>query len=135
MALSGPFTTLTEPVPITGGTAEVPLGLRMLTIFAALSTAIAMISTTRPWWERIVILISAIPIALAVNSVRITLTGLAYSFLGNQGEMVEVINTFAHDLAGWIMMPMALGLLYLEYQVLAQLVIEDKPEKLSPIGV
>ena len=117
------------------GVVDACSGLRMLTIFAALSTAIAMISTTRPWWERIVILISAIPIALAVNSVRITLTGLAYSFLGNQGEMVEVINTFAHDLAGWIMMPMALGLLYLEYQVLAQLVIEDKPEKLSPIGV
>ena len=70
-----------------------------------------------------------------MNSIRITVTGLAYSLIGTQGEVVQVINTFAHDLAGWIMMPMALGLLYLEYQILARLVIEEEPEKLSPIGL
>lgn len=117
------------------GVVDACSGLRMLTIFGALATAIAMISTNRPIWERICILFSAVPIALAVNSIRITLTGLAYHFMGNQGEMVQVINTFAHDLAGWVMMPMALGLLYLEYQILAKLVIEEEPEKLSPIGL
>lgn len=117
------------------GVVDACSGLRMLTIFGALATAIAMISTNRPIWERLFILFSAVPIALAVNSIRITLTGLAYSFMGNQGEMVRIINTFAHDLAGWVMMPMALGLLYLEYQLLSKLVIEEEPEKLSPIGL
>jgi exosortase len=117
------------------GVVDACSGLRMLTIFGALATAIAMISTNRPIWERLFILFSAVPIALAVNSIRITLTGLAYSFMGNQGDMVRIINTFAHDLAGWVMMPMALGLLYLEYQLLSKLVIEEEPEKLSPIGL
>lgn len=117
------------------GVVDACSGLRMLTIFAALATAIAMISTNRPIWERIFILFSAVPIALAVNSIRITMTGLAYAFLGNESEMVQIINVFAHDLAGWVMMPMALGLLYLEYQILSKLVIEEEPEKLSPIGL
>jgi len=117
------------------GVVDACSGLRMLTIFGALATAIAMISTNRPIWERIFILFSAIPIALAVNCIRITLTGLAYSFLGNQGEMEQIINVFAHDLAGWVMMPMALGLLYLEYQLLSRLVIEEEPETLSPLSM
>ena len=117
------------------GVVDACSGLRMLTIFAALATAIAMISTNRPWWERLIILVSAVPIALAVNSIRITLTGLAYNLTGNQGEIVRVINTFAHDFAGWIMMPMALGMLYLEYQILAKLIIEEEPDQLSPLGL
>jgi exosortase len=115
------------------GVVDACSGLRMLTIFGALATAIAMISTNRPLWERIFILFSAIPIALAVNSIRITVTGLAYVFVGNKGEMEQIINMFAHDLAGWVMMPMALGLLYLEYQLLSKLVIEEEPETLSPL--
>lgn len=117
------------------GVVDACSGLRMLTIFGALSTAIAMILTNRPIWERIVILFSAIPIALAVNSIRITLTGLAYSFLGNEGEVERIINMFAHDLAGWVMMPMALGLLYLEFQILSKIVIEEEPETLSPLSM
>jgi len=117
------------------GVVDACSGLRMLTIFVALAAAIAIISTNRPLWERIVIVSFSVPIALAVNSIRITLTGLAYSFFGNEGEVVRVINTFAHDFAGWIMMPMALGLLYLVYQLLANLIIEEEPERLSPIGL
>ena len=117
------------------GVVDACSGLRMLTIFGALSTAIAMILTNRPIWERIIILVSAIPIALAVNSIRITLTGLAYSFLGNEGQVERIINMFAHDLAGWLMMPMALGLLYLEFQILSKIVIEEEPETLSPLSI
>lgn len=117
------------------GVVDACSGLRMMTIFGALATAIAMISTNRPIWERAVILLSAVPIALAVNSIRITLTGVAYSVTGNEGDMVGIINTVAHDFAGWIMMPMALGLLYLEYQILARIVIEEAPEELSPLGL
>ena len=89
-------------------------GLRMLTIFLALSVAIAMIVTTRPWWERMIIVVSAVPVALLVNVIRITITGMLY----NLNVREEIAEHFFHDFAGWIMMPMALGFLYLELQIL-----------------
>jgi exosortase/archaeosortase family protein len=51
-------------------------GLRMVTIFCALAVAMVFL-IERPWWDKLIILLSAIPIALIVNIVRITLTGLA----------------------------------------------------------
>jgi exosortase len=97
-------------------------GLRMLTIFIALAVAIVMISHHRPWWERAIILLSSIPIALLVNCIRITVTGLLYSL--NVDE--NIANQIFHDFAGLIMMPMALGFLFLEMQILSRLVIEDE---------
>ncbi len=105
-------------------------GLRMLTIFIALAVAIVMISNHRPWWERIVILLSSIPIALLVNCIRITLTGLLYSLNVNE----NIANQIFHDFAGLIMMPLALGFLFLEMQILSRLVIEDKSAP-SSLGV
>ena len=116
------------------GVVDACSGLRMLTIFVALASAVAIMSTNRPIWERVVIVLSSVPIALAVNSIRITLTGLSYSLTGAEGDIVRIIHLFAHDLAGWIMMPMAMGLLYLEYQILSRLIIEDEIEQLSPIA-
>jgi exosortase len=97
-------------------------GLRMLTIFIALAVAIVMISNHRPWWERMIILLSSVPIALLVNCIRITVTGLLYSLDVNE----NIANQIFHDFAGLIMMPMALGFLFLEMQILSRLVIEDK---------
>ena len=94
-------------------------GLRMATIFVALTVAVVLI-TSRPWWERIVILASAIPIAIVVNVMRIIITGLCYQFQAEGSDMAEVI---FHDIAGFIMMPIALGLLYLECAILSNLFI------------
>ena len=113
------------------GVVDACSGLRMFTIFLALAGGIALV-TTRPIWERVAIFLSAIPISLAVNSIRITLTGLAYNFLGSDGEIARIVKLVLHDFAGWIMMPMALGLLYLVYQILANVIIEEEPESLSP---
>lgn len=101
------------------GVVEACSGLRMLTIFVALAVAITLV-TERPVWERVVIVLSAIPIALAVNIVRITVTGILHLTAGP--ELAELV---FHDLAGWFMMPMALGLLYVEFQILSHLVIEE----------
>ena len=95
-------------------------GLRMVTIFVALAFAIAMIITHRPWWDRLAILLSAIPIAITVNIIRITLTGMLY----NLQVSSEIANKVFHDWAGFIMMPMALGLLFLEMQILHLLFID-----------
>jgi exosortase len=103
------------------GVVEACSGLRMLTIFIALSFAIVLV-TDRPIWERIVIVLSSIPIALVSNIVRIVVTALLYKTVG-----AEWVDRVFHDLDGWLMMPFALGLLYLEFQILSHLVIDDSP--------
>ena len=101
------------------GVVEACSGLRMLTIFVALAVAITLV-TERPIWERLVIVASAVPIALAVNIIRITATGILHLTAGK--KLADVV---FHDMAGWFMMPMALGMLYVEFQILAHLVIEE----------
>src|SRR5205814_9373752 len=59
------------------GIVEACSGLRMLVVFFALSTAVAML-IRKPLWEKLVIAGSAVPIALASNVLRITITGLWY---------------------------------------------------------
>jgi exosortase len=100
------------------GVVDACSGLRMLTIFIALSVAIVMLGE-RAWYENLVILASAIPIALAVNAIRITLTGVMYTI---NPELAERI---FHDWAGYFMMPLALGMLYLVQQVLASLFVAE----------
>jgi len=106
------------------GVVDACSGLRMLTIFLALAVAITLV-TTRPWWEQLIIVASAIPIALIVNITRITVTGILHLTVGTQ-----VADAVFHDFAGWVMMPMALGLLYLEIYVLSQLFVEEETSDL-----
>ncbi|MFO0916146.1 MAG: exosortase/archaeosortase family protein [Pirellulales bacterium] len=106
-------------------------GLRMLTVFMALAVALAMLSDDRPLWERIALFASSIPIALIVNSIRITLTGLAY----NANFGTDLIHKVAHDLAGWIMMPMAFGFLWLVSKVLAHVLIDAQEQDKPYLGV
>ena len=109
------------------GVAEACSGLRMMMSSAALAFALAVL-VKRPLWERIVIVLSAVPIALITNIFRITITGLCYEFAGP--ELAEKV---FHDLAGWLMMPMAVGLLWLELTILSHLTIEP-PEGPSLAG-
>jgi len=112
------------------GVVDACSGLRMLTIFIALSVALVLLGD-RAWWENAVILASAIPIALIVNSIRITVTGLLYQVANS-----EVAEMVFHDLAGWVMMPMALGMLFVEQQILANLFIteDSRPAVIGPIA-
>jgi hypothetical protein len=68
------------------------------------------------------ILASAIPIAVIVNVIRITVTGVLHELVGSR-----IANLVFHDLAGWLMMPMALGMLWLELELLSRLLIEQGP--------
>ena len=60
--------------------------------------------------------------------VRITATGVLYTAAG--AGWAEAV---FHDLSGWLMMPLALGLLWLELQALARIFVEPAPA--SPIGI
>jgi exosortase len=107
------------------GVVEACSGLRMLMIFFALTTAVALLSD-RVLWERLLILFSAVPIALISNTARITVTGVLY--MTGQTKLADLV---FHDLAGWLMMPLALGLLWVELQLLDNLFITDDEQPLG----
>jgi exosortase len=111
------------------GVVDACSGLRMLTIFIALSVAIVMLGEMA-WYEKVGIVISATPIALAVNAIRITLTGLMYTI------DPEVAEKIFHDWAGYFMMPLALGMLFLVQKLLTSLFVpeETAPAILVPVG-
>ncbi len=103
-------------------------GLRMLTIFCALAVAMVFL-IERPWWDKFIILLSAIPIALIVNIIRISVTGILYWLVGPDSKFVQHL---AHDWAGYFMMPLALGILWIELQILERLTIPVETAQLKP---
>jgi exosortase len=97
------------------GVVEACSGLRMLVMFGAITVAAAFLLNVSSW-EKVCLLASAVPIALASNIFRITVTGMAQEFVG-----AELAHRIFHDLAGWIMMPLAIVLLMTEVFLLARL--------------
>lgn len=116
--------TLKEPLQV----AEACSGLRMLTIFGAMSVALVMI-IDRPWWDKLIILLSAVPIALASNVIRIVTTALLYMAFGQDTAWLSKI---IHDWAGFAMMPIGLGLLWIELAILSKLTIPVGDEEFVP---
>jgi exosortase len=91
-------------------------GLRMLMTMAATITA-TIILIPLPTWKRITLLASTVPIAMLSNMLRIVATGWCYyEITGPKAK------EWAHDLSGYLMMPMALVLVGLELQLLSWLV-------------
>ena len=105
-------------------------GLRMVTIFLALAVAMVFL-VERPWWDKFVILLSAIPIALIVNIIRITVTGILYWMVGPENQFAQKLG---HDWAGYFMMPLALGFLWLELQVLERITVPVETTQVRPIS-
>lgn len=111
--------------------AEACSGLRMATIFVALSVAIVLL-VERPWWDKVVILVSSIPIALFVNMVRITMTGLLLMTpLGENENAAQII----HDWSGYLMPIMAMGLMWLELWILSKLMVPEDGHQVAVMGV
>jgi exosortase len=85
--------------------AEACSGIRQLTGFLALTTAVAYL-TPRPLWYRGVVVASSIPIALTANVVRVMVTGLVMYYVDPQ----YASGTF-HTFEGLIMMGLGLAML------------------------
>ncbi len=100
-------------------------GLGMSYMFLALSVATA-IMVTRPPMDRLLLILGAIPIALLVNVARIVATGLLHVVMGRR-----VADTVYHDLAGWLMMLLALAILFIECRLLSHLFIEIDDDRAS----
>jgi exosortase len=102
-----------------GGTqlfvAEACSGMRQLTGFLALTTAVAYLSN-RPMWYRFIILFSALPIALSANVARVVVTGYIMHFVNPE----YALGTF-HTVEGLLMMGFGLLLLNSECLVLDRL--------------
>lgn len=88
-------------------------GLKMLMTLAATVVATILL-VPLPLWKRLVLLVSAVPIALVSNMARIVATGLCYYYIHGRKGM-----DWAHDISGWMMMPLALVLVGLELKLLS----------------
>lgn len=109
------------------GVMEACNGLGMLFSSLAIATAVAVL-VDRPATDRALVVLGAVPIALATNVARIVLTGVLQQTLGDR-----VAGAVYHDLAGWLMMPLALGLLWLELAALGRLFVAPRPAAPIPL--
>ena len=90
-------------------------GIHSLYTLAALSTAFVFF-TERRTWERVVLIVSTIPIAVAANVFRVTVTGLLA-----WGVSVDLAEGFFHELGGVVVFLTGLALLLAEAALLRKL--------------
>ena len=105
--------------------AEACSGLRMLTAFVVVAAVLAYLIRA-PRWQKVVLLISSVPVAIACNLLRLVATAVLYMVAES-----SVAETFFHDFAGLTMMPLAIAMLLGELWLLRRLVIEE-PETAAP---
>jgi exosortase len=104
------------------GVVDACSGLKMMVTFAAFSVG-AVLLMRRTRFEKLMVLLGIVPIAVLANVLRIVATGLCYVAFTDKKTL-----EFLHDLNGWLMMPAGLALLALEVWCLRRLVVEpDDP--------
>jgi exosortase len=109
------------------GVVEACNGLGMLLIFFAIATGLTLV-IQRPLLDRLLIVAGAVPVALVANVARITVTGVLHATVGSR-----LANLIFHDLAGWLMMPLALALLWGELWLLSHLLVAPDPGTRMPL--
>lgn len=97
--------------------AEACNGLRMITAFIVICGLVVLL-VKRAWWEKLIVLVSSLPIALLCNTIRLAITAIFFTIL--EGEYWEKI---FHDFGGYAMMPLALAAVVAELWLLAKLTI------------
>lgn len=103
------------------GVVEACSGLRMMMLFFAVCLAYAFLAK-RPTLDRVLIIVSAVPISLLANVARIVLTGVLHEWVSpTWGDVLF------HDLAGWFMMPLAVVLLWIEMELWGRLLVVPQP--------
>jgi exosortase len=103
--------------------AEACNGLRMITAFFVISGLVVLL-VKRPWWEKLIVFISSLPVALFCNTLRLAVTAIAFTAL--KGEYWEKM---FHDFGGYAMMPLALAIVVGEFWFLAKLTTPPKEGK------
>ena len=113
----GHIMLLNDHIPV--AVAEACSGLRMLTAFIVVAFVLAYV-VNRPRWQKVTLIISAIPVAIICNQLRLVVTALLFLVVSS-----ETGEKFFHDFAGLTMMPIAVLMLAAELWVLSCLVKED----------
>jgi exosortase/archaeosortase family protein len=80
----------------------------------------------RTWFEKVLILLGILPIAVITNVLRITATGIFHTLNSDKQQQ-----TLAHDIFGYLMMPAGLGLLGLQLMILSRLVVRPTTRPMS----
>jgi exosortase len=81
--------------------AEACSGLRIFVGIFALAFAFVLFSSWA-WWQKLMALLVALPVAIVANATRIVVTGLLYQLASG-----EAAHRFSHDFAGIVMIPFA----------------------------
>ena len=100
-------------------------GLRIFVGIFALAFAYILFSRWA-WWQKAMVLVAALPVAILANMARIVATGLLYQFASG-----EAAKRFSHDLSGVAMIPLAAVILWLFLVYLGRLFPDT--ETVSPI--
>lgn len=129
--VSGPGGTVITVGEVRLGVEWACSGLSMVLTFVAIGAAFALLMRERSIWDRLFVFAMAIPIAVVSNILRITLTALVYIAADNQDNFWKWLgDKIVHDLAGWLMMPLALGFLWLVLKIIDWLfVVPPPPER------
>ncbi len=98
-------------------------GMRLLTAFVALGVAMTYIEE-RPHWQRLILVLSCLPVALMCNVIRVTTTGLLYIY-GHE----ELARGTPHQLLGLVMLGIALGLFATLGYILNRLFVEEPADR------
>jgi len=102
--------------------AEACAGLRSLMTFVTVAAAVAFLSA-RPLWQKLIIVASAIPIAIFCNVMRVTGQGLLDCYVSQ-----KLAESFAHQFVGVVMMVPAFLLILLVCWLLDHLFIDEVDE-------
>jgi exosortase len=100
----GNIVMLNDSIPM--AVAEACSGLRMLTAFIIVAAFVASV-IKRSGLQKVILLVSSIPIAVVCNMLRISLTAVVMLHVS-----VKVGEKFFHDFAGVVMMPAAVMLIF-----------------------
>lgn len=109
--------------------AEACSGLRMLTAFIIVAAFIAYM-VKRARWQKTVLLLSSIPVAVMCNIIRIVVTAILILMVST-----EVGEKFFHDFAGLVMMPAAVLLLFGEIWLMDRLVVPEPVARHQPAKI
>ena len=107
--------------------AEACNGLRMITAFFVISGLVVLL-VKRAWWEKLIVLVSSLPIALLCNTLRLTITSIAFTVIDG-----DSYRQMFHDYGGFAMMPLALAIVVAELWLLT--LLTTSPTEIKPVVI
>lgn len=105
---------------VTVAVAEACNGLRMITSFFVISSMVALL-VKRDLLQKLIIVLSSVPVALLCNTIRLTVTSVAFTYIDS-----ATWEGVFHDFGGLAMMPIALAIIVFELWLLSNIFISTE---------